>query len=208
MQGLYCKFSLSKYEISHPMRRFCIRTFEWPWFDRFIILLIALNSIFLGVMDYTYEDGVGKKPLGNQLVDNSEILFTVFFTFECFVKIMALGLIMDQSCYLRDMWNWLDFIVVVAALIQNLNIISNVSSLRTFRLFRPLRTLSAVPSMKILVNTLFQSSGQLVYIIVLDMFFILTFAIFGLQMWGGVMHFRCRETQYPEDGDWKVIKGD
>ena len=46
-------------------------------------------------MDYTYEDGVGKKPLGNKLVDNSEILFTVFFTFECFVKIMALGLIMD-----------------------------------------------------------------------------------------------------------------
>jgi hypothetical protein len=62
--------------------------------------------------------------------------------------------------------------------------------------------------MKILVNTLFQSSGQLVYIIVLDMFFILTFAIFGLQMWGGVMHFRCRETQYPVDGDWKVIAGD
>lgn len=96
---------------------FCIRTFEWPWFDRIIILLIGLNSLMLGLMDYTYVEGVGEKPLGNKFVDNSEILFTVFFTFECFVKIMALGLIMDKTCYLRDIWNWLDFIVVVAALV-------------------------------------------------------------------------------------------
>jgi hypothetical protein len=159
MMGLYCKLSLSKYEITHPMRLFCIKTYEWPWFDRIIIFLIAINSLMLGFMDYTYIEGSGEKPLGNMLVDNSEILFTVFFTFECFVKIMALGLVMGKGGYLRDIWNWLDFIVVVAALIQNLNLVANVSSLRTFRLFRPLRSLSAVPSMKILVNTLFQSSG-------------------------------------------------
>jgi hypothetical protein len=40
------------------------------------------------------------------------------------------------------------------------------------------------------------------------MFFILTFAIFGLQMWGGVLHFRCRETPHPVDGDWKVVNGE
>lgn len=54
MMGLYCKFSLSKYEITHPVRLFCIKTFEWPWFDRIIIFLIAINSLMLGFMDYTY----------------------------------------------------------------------------------------------------------------------------------------------------------
>jgi hypothetical protein len=162
----------------------------------------------LGFMDYTYVEGNSEKPIGNSLVDDTETVFTVCFSVECLVKIMALGLVMSKGCYLRDMWNWLDFLVVVAAVIQDLNIVPNVSSLRTFRLFRPLRSLSAMPSMKILVNTLIQSSGQLIYIIVLDMFFILTFAIFGLQMWGGVIHFRCRETPHPVDGDWKVVNGD
>ena len=117
MMQTYCKYSLSKYKITHPLRMFCIKTYEWPWFDRIIIFLIAINSLMLGFMDYTYIDGTTDKPMGNKLVDNSEILFTIFFTFECFVKIMALGLIMEKGCYLRDAWNWLDFIVVVAALI-------------------------------------------------------------------------------------------
>lgn len=27
-------------------------------------------------------------------------------------------------------------------------------------------------------------------------------------MWEGVMHFRCRQTKYPENGDWLVVEGD
>ena len=62
--------------------------------------------------------------------------------------------------------------------------------------------------MKILVNTLLNSVSQLSNILVLDTFFILTFAIFGLQMWEGVTHYRCRQTKYPENGDWKVVEDD
>jgi len=183
---------------------------EWPWFDRFIIFLIALNSLFLGIMDYTwvriYADD--PPPIGNWLVEQSEVYFTFFFTAECLFKIISLGLILNKGCYLRDGWNWLDFTVVVTALIQNLPGVQNVSSLRTFRLFRPLRSLSAVPSMKVLVNTLFLSFTQLTNIMILDIFFILTFAMFGQQMWNGIVHFRCRNTQYPVDGDWEVVEDD
>lgn len=84
----------------------------------------------------------------------------------------------------------------------------NVSAVRTFRLFRPLRSLSAIPSMKLLVNTLLYSVFELSNILILNTFFIFTFAIFGLQMWEGVMHFRCRQTPHPVDGDWKVIEDD
>ena len=27
-------------------------------------------------------------------------------------------------------------------------------------------------------------------------------------MWEGVTHYRCRQTKYPEDGDWKVVDND
>ena len=79
---------------------------------------------------------------------------------------------------------------------------ANVGILRTFRLLRPLRSLAAIPSMKVVVNTLFNSISQLVQIILLNMFFILIFAIFGLQMWTGVINYRCRMTPYPMNGDW------
>jgi hypothetical protein len=86
-------------------------------------------------------------------------MFTVFFTIEALAKILAMGFILEKGCYLRDAWNWLDFIVVITALMQALPGMNNVSGLRTFRLFRPLRSLSALPSMRILVNTLLSSVG-------------------------------------------------
>ena len=92
-------------------------------------------------MDYTWT-GEGEMPLGNKIAENSEIFFTIFFTFECFAKIISMGFIFHKKCYLRNGWNNLDFMVVVTGLLNNLPGMSNVSSLRTFRLFRPLRSLS------------------------------------------------------------------
>ena len=43
---------------------------------------------------------------------------------------------------------------------------------------------------------------------ILDIFFILTFAMFGQQMWNGIVHYRCRKTKYPVDGDWEVVDDD
>ena len=109
-------------------------------------------------MDYTWTPDSGEEmPLINRITDESEILFTIFFTFEASVKIIAMGFILGNTCYLRDGWNWLDLTVVITALMENLSDMENVSALRTFRLFRPLRSLSAIPSMKLLMNTLMSS---------------------------------------------------
>lgn len=159
LRSKYCSQSLGQFDIDDPFRRQAIYIMENKWFDRSVIFLIALNSLLLGLMDYTWKDD-GKQtgiPVINLIAERSEILFTLFFTFECCVKILSMGLIVANESYLRDGWNWLDFLVVVTALLQSF--VGNVSAIRTFRLFRPLRTLSAIPSMKILVNTLLNSVG-------------------------------------------------
>lgn len=78
--------------MDHPVRLFFIDLVESEWFDRGIVFLIALNSVFLGINDYTW-NGEGEKPFGNQLVDNSEIFFTFFFTMEFVAKVIAMGFI-------------------------------------------------------------------------------------------------------------------
>jgi hypothetical protein len=87
--------------------------------------VILVNSIFLAFVgkctyycnlfiDYTNENA---NTLGNRIVTKSEPIFTAIFTGECLIKIIAMGFIFDRKCYLRDAWNWLDFIVVVTAII-------------------------------------------------------------------------------------------
>ena len=64
---------------------------------------------------------------------------------------------MGNNTYLSEAWNWLDFIVVVTSLLENLPGMDGVRGLRTFRLFRPLRSLATMPSMKLLIGTLMSS---------------------------------------------------
>ena len=118
----YCKRSLNQFEIDDTARRWSIRLIEWPWFDRAIIFLIGCNSIILGAIDYTWVDDGNKTgiPFTNKMANEAETFFTMFFTFEASVKILSQGLIFDKGCYLRDGWNWLDFTVVVTALLTNI----------------------------------------------------------------------------------------
>lgn len=207
---MYCEKSLNHFTLDHRLRRFCIEVMTSKYFDKIIIFLITVNSVILGLVDYTYERKSGqdptKEPWINKLAEQSEIFFTIAFTIEVMIKIISMGFIFGRSSFLRDPWNWLDFSVVITSLAQK--IFSNMQVLRTFRLFRPLKSLSNVPSMKLMVSTLFNSLSQLSYILILDNYFIMIFAFFGHALWQEVMHYRCRQTPTPVDGDWKVVEGD
>jgi len=42
----------------------------------------------------------------------TEIIFTAIYTYESAIKVFARGFILDPFSYLRDPWNWLDFVVI------------------------------------------------------------------------------------------------
>lgn len=127
----------------------------------------------------------------SRLVDDTENYFTTIFVLEAVTKILAMGFIIGKGSYLRVPWNWLDFIVVVTSLLTFLPSMKNFSGLRTFRLFRPLRNLTTFPQMRTLAGTLLLSMSQLGGILSLAIFFFLIFAIFGVSLWSGKIHYRC-----------------
>jgi voltage-dependent calcium channel L type alpha-1D len=45
--------------------------------------------------------------------EDFELLFTVIFTAECCMKIVAYGFVAHDGAYLRNSWNFLDFTIVV-----------------------------------------------------------------------------------------------
>lgn len=100
------------------------------YFDRVIILAIVINSVILGLSDFSVVDNelnptsngvayvngtmVPATSLANLIVEKSEIPFTTLFTAECGIKIVAMGFAGREGSYLRDSWNMLDFVVVIS----------------------------------------------------------------------------------------------
>ncbi|KTG02428.1 hypothetical protein cypCar_00013636 [Cyprinus carpio] len=76
---------------------------------------------------------------------NVEYAFTGIYTFEALIKIIARGFCVGQFTFLRDPWNWLDFMVIVMAYVTEFVDLGSVSALRAFRVLRALKTISVIP---------------------------------------------------------------
>ncbi|KAH9527038.1 Voltage-dependent calcium channel type D subunit alpha-1, variant 3 [Dermatophagoides farinae] len=165
-----------------------ITPFEW-----LILVTICLNCIALGV--YTPYPG-GDSNDTNLVLEKIEYVFLVIFTLECIMKILAYGFIAHQSAYLRSAWNLLDFIIVVIGLISTVvQQISaegiDVKALRAFRVLRPLRLVSGVPSLQVVLNSIIKAMVPLLHIALLVIFVIVIYAIIGLELFVGRMHRTC-----------------
>lgn len=206
--------SLYLFSETNRVRVACVKVVNHPWFDRFILLLILLNSIVLAITDWTVIDedptseSVGE-PLAegswrNALLYDTEVIFTALFALEFVLKVVAQGFILGHGAYLRDAWNVLDFVVVITALLTSIPGMPTASAIRVLRVLRPLRSVSALPSLQHLVVSMLKSVPQLVSVVVLLLFIFVVFGIFGIQMFAGKQHSRCRLTPYPVTVEFEV----
>ena len=111
----FAKNSLGFLSNRSPVRIAFVWIITWPIFEKLILFLIILNSLGLGLKDYMDPEN---KTYRNQFIDYFDIYFTVAFCIEASLKILAMGFIMGKGAYLKDAWNWLDFIVVVSSLLE------------------------------------------------------------------------------------------
>ena len=84
------------------------------FFNNFILVVIIANSIMMGAKDYMDPDNSTKR---NQLIVMVEPYINAIVYTECVLKIFAMGFVFGRNSYLRDGWNVLDFIVVLASVI-------------------------------------------------------------------------------------------
>ena len=193
--------SLYLFSEASPLRQRCVWIVLHKRFDQFILFLIILNSITLALVEFAKVDSanvpVTEGSWRNSIIEITELPFTILFTLECVLKSIAMGFVMERGSYLRDPWNNLDFFVVVASIVATLPGMPNVSALRTFRVLRPLRSLTVVPGMKVLIESLLRSIPALMNVVALLAFVFAIFGIMGIQLWPGLLHARCRLTPVP-----------
>nr|XP_012422058.1 PREDICTED: sodium channel protein type 10 subunit alpha isoform X3 [Odobenus rosmarus divergens] len=146
------------------------------WFSLFITVTILVNCV--GMTQTELPEGI-------------EYVFTVIYTFEALIKILARGFCLNEFAYLRDPWNWLDFSVITLAYIGEATDLRGISGLRTFRVLRALKTVSVIPGLKVIVGALIHSVRKLADVTILTVFCLSVFALVGLQLFKGNLKNKC-----------------
>ncbi|KAG5449455.1 Voltage-dependent P/Q-type calcium channel subunit alpha-1A [Clonorchis sinensis] len=218
-------------------------------FEYMVLFTIIANCVCLAME--VHLPSKDKRPLSEKL-EMTEKYFMGIFTFEASLKIIALGFILHSGSYLRNVWNILDFIVVVTGSVVRtrpppldfpclgLGILAvtqspcflwvawqlgtervlqlndfdfnrfltmfmtsgsgvNLRTLRAVRVLRPLKLVSGVPSLQVVLTSILKAMAPLLQIGILVLFAILIFAIIGLEFYSGVFHVTCFNEDNPTE---------
>ncbi|KAM9336080.1 sodium channel protein type 4 subunit alpha A [Symphorus nematophorus] len=161
------------------VRRGAIKILIHSYPFMFIMITILSNCVFMTMSN---------PPAWSKTV---EYVFTGIYTFEATVKVLSRGFCVGSFTFLRDPWNWLDFMVISMAYITEFVDLGNVSALRTFRVLRALKTITVIPGLKTIVAALIQSVKKMVDVMILTVFALAVFALVGLQLFMGNLRQKC-----------------
>lgn len=154
------------------------------WGNTFIVAIL-LYAFMLAFYDPLQPEDVG----GNAFISAADPVFTLIFTVD-----MAGGLIADGfQRFFSDAWNLMDAIIVGAGWVDFIPGMDAgaIKPLRMVRVLRPLRTLTKVESMRLVVSALIASIPGLANVLALSAFINFIFALFGLKLWIGYLRGRC-----------------
>nr|XP_032292108.1 sodium channel protein 60E isoform X3 [Drosophila virilis] len=185
----------------HPWsqwRRVCVYIATNQFFDYCVMATILFNCIFLAM---------------TETVEEAEYIFLAIYSIEMVIKIIAKGFLLNKYTYLRNPWNWLDFVVITSGYATIGMEVGNLAGLRTFRVLRALKTVSIMPGLKTIINALLHSFRQLAEVMTLTIFCLMVFALFALQVYMGELRNKCVRN-VPTDWtnishlDWKIWVND
>ncbi|XP_034116081.1 voltage-dependent calcium channel type A subunit alpha-1 isoform X14 [Drosophila albomicans] len=186
----------------NPIRKYTRFIIEWPPFEYAVLLTIIANCVVLALEEHLPESD---KTVLAQKLEKTEAYFICIFCVEASLKIIALGLVLHKHSYLRNIWNIMDFFVVVTGVMTifaEANIDVDLRMLRSFRVLRPLKLVSRIPSLQVVLKSIIKAMAPLLQIGLLVLFAIVIFAIIGLEFYSGTLHKTCYSLEDPN----KLVK--
>ncbi|MFF4412927.1 ion transporter [Streptosporangium sp. NPDC001559] len=156
-----------------PVRERTRRFLESSRLQRTVVAVIVINAITIGCETSSY------------LVDHVGGLLHVVdrIALAVFAAELAARLYAYRGAFFRDPWNWFDTIIVGVALVPASG---PTSILRTLRILRALRLVSAVPSMRNVINALLSAIPGMLSIVGLLVLVMYVSAVLATQLFGGI----------------------
>ncbi len=163
---------MSENILSSGLREKARRFTESNGFQRFILVVIAVNAIVLGLE--TSADLMAE--MGSLLVTLDHIALTIFVV-EILIKLFA-----HRLAYFRDPWNLFDFTIVSVALLPANE---GLGVLRALRVLRAFRLISMVPKMRLVVQAFLKAIPGMGSIMLLMILVFYVFAVMATHLFGG-----------------------
>ena len=190
-----CENSLYLFSQINQLRVVCMKIATNKVFDFFILAMIMLSTIRL-ILN-TFIEGY----ISIFVFDMADLIFNIVFLFEMIIKIIALGMIIDEGSYLRDNWNKIDLAISLVSLIDIQSIIdkyinnngstssnSFLQILRLLRTLRPLRFISHNIQLKMIITSLFDSILPIANALFIVIMVFLIFSIVGMKLFYNLFH--------------------
>ncbi|CAJ0608714.1 unnamed protein product [Cylicocyclus nassatus] len=190
------EYSLFCFGPKNPFRIRCLQLTQKKWFDYSILAFIGINCITLAME----RPSIPPHSFERKFLTFSGYVFTLIFTVEMAMKVIANGCVLGRGAYFKDGWNILDGTLVIISLINVLfelfatgdspKIFGVIRVLRLLRALRPLRVINRAPGVKLVVMTLISSLKPIGNIVLICCTFFIIFGILGVQLFKGMM-FHC-----------------
>mmetsp|Transcript_11582 Transcript_11582/g.25403 ORF Transcript_11582/g.25403 Transcript_11582/m.25403 type:complete len:390 (-) Transcript_11582:355-1524(-) len=155
----------------NKIRLLCGDIVNHPKAQLFIIVLIVVNAVMMGVATF---DFVTENPAVDNAFEKTDLVFLVIFTIE-----LGMQLIFRGYTLFYDGWLVFDFLIVVLSWS-----FASLQIIRAFRIFRALRIITRIETMRNLVTALFDIMPRLGAITALLLLIFYIFAVLFTQLFG------------------------
>lgn len=168
-------------------RKMCRWIVSSTFFGQLIVAAIIVSCVAL-TLDTPRLDPASQ--LFSYLRDLDYVLVGIFFLEMCF-KVVAQGFALGDGAYIKSAWNQVDFIIVIASLLDllasSIEQLDSLRILRTLRILRPLRLVSRSTGMKLIITSLFKAMPGVSNVLGVVLCLQIIFAILGMQLFSGTM---------------------
>jgi hypothetical protein len=169
---------------SNRLYAFAFNLVEHEYFEIFMAICIIINTIILALDKYPIDMDQ------TIFLEKLNIVFTIIFTLEMFIKMLAVGL---KNYFRGTMFNVFDCGVVIASIIDIFlsNLIVNdvtessgsvITALRGFRLLRIFKLAKSWKRFEILIETLGRTLADIATFSILLFLLIFVFTLMGLEL--------------------------
>ena len=137
---------------------------------------IVLNTLVLAADHYAIDQTL------YDVLEVLNLVFTVLFGLEMFVKLMAVG----PKRFFHKISYVLDSLILCVAIVEfGVGNSASLSAIRSFRLLRAFKMIAHRPQLKALLAAVLLCAEDLVYFSLLMLLFVFVYAILGLQLFKG-----------------------
>jgi hypothetical protein len=172
------------------LRGFARDILENAWYQRSILWSIIVSCVVL-ILDSPIPE---YRRMGRDAAYYINIVTFVLHIVEMFLKILDHGIYWEHpQAYFRVSWNRLDFICILAQALDLADAFPGLIVIKVFRVLRPLRLLSRIKLLQILISVLTHSFADCIIIAIIFFFVIVVCAIFAQTLFAGYTY-KCSDA--------------